>query len=104
MSSWVNLYRKTLTKSACLSFTKAMASNGSNSSSEFNSIKYSVQEGVAHIELNRPNVMNAIDFQMPMELENATELANLDDNVKVRFSFLRAPWGGLVTKSITAKI
>lgn len=47
------------------------------------SLKYSVRDRVAHIMLDRPERLNAIDIQMPGELMNAVEMANLDDSVKV---------------------
>ena len=50
---------------------------------KFQSLKYSVKERVAHIMLDRPARMNAIDMYMPGELVKAVELANLDDSVKV---------------------
>ena len=50
---------------------------------DFSSIKYSVKEQVAHIMLDRPARLNAIDLNMPSELSRAVELANLDDTVKV---------------------
>ena len=52
-------------------------------SSEFSSILYSVSNRVAHIQLNRPEVYNAIDLSMPFEIEGAVDKANLDDNVRV---------------------
>ena len=47
------------------------------------SLKYSVHDRVAHIMLNRPARMNAINIPMPGELVRAVEMANLDDSVKV---------------------
>ena len=47
------------------------------------SLKYSVRDRVAHIMLDRPHRMNAIDIRMPGELTQAVEMANLDDSVKV---------------------
>ena len=51
--------------------------------SDFKSIKYWVDDRVAHIQLNRPARLNAIDIHMPFELENAVDHANADENVKV---------------------
>ncbi len=50
---------------------------------EFKSISYRVADQIAHITLNRPHVYNAIDEHMPQELQNAVEMANLDNSVKV---------------------
>lgn len=49
----------------------------------YRSILYRVVGRVAHLELNRPERLNAIDEHMPAEIERAVEQANLDDNVKV---------------------
>jgi enoyl-CoA hydratase len=49
----------------------------------FSSILYRVVGRVAHIELNRPERLNAIDEYMPFEIEQAVEQANLDDSVRV---------------------
>lgn len=49
----------------------------------YKSILYRVVGRVAHIELNRPERLNAIDEHMPIELEHAVEQANLDDDVRV---------------------
>ncbi len=49
---------------------------------------YSVVGRVAHIKLNRPDRLNAIDLQMPFELEQAVEQANLDDDVRVSRNLL----------------
>lgn len=54
----------------------------------YRSILYRVVGRVAHIELNRPERLNAIDEHMPSELENAVNTANLDDNVRVCDSLL----------------
>ena len=51
----------------------------------FSSILYRVIGRVAHIELNRPERLNAIDEYMPFEIEQAVEQANLDDSVRVSF-------------------
>lgn len=50
---------------------------------DFVSVKFWVEDRVAHIQLNRPDRYNAIDENMTVELEAAVELANLDDSVKV---------------------
>lgn len=54
-----------------------------HSSPEFKSILYSVSDRVAHIQLNRPHVFNAIDEHIPLEVEQAVAMANADDAVKV---------------------
>ena len=51
--------------------------------SDFQSIKYWVDDRVAYIQLNRPASLNAIDIHMPFELESAVDHANADENVKV---------------------
>ncbi|GAB6031189.1 hypothetical protein CHUAL_007985 [Chamberlinius hualienensis] len=50
---------------------------------EFKSVKYWVDNRVGHIQLNRPQRLNAIDYYMPLEIQAAVELANGDKNVKV---------------------
>ena len=60
---------------------------GAANKMEFKSIAYSVQNKVAHVQLNRPNRMNAIDYYMPKELSTAVEMANMDDDVKVCTNF-----------------
>jgi len=63
----------------------------------YQSILYRVVGRVAHIELNRPERLNAIDEYMPFEIEQAVEAANLDDNVRVcikdanEYSIIRIP-------------
>ncbi|XP_013386560.1 probable enoyl-CoA hydratase, mitochondrial [Lingula anatina] len=49
----------------------------------FKSVAYDVKDEVAHIQLNRPHVLNAIDMHMPGEIQDAVKLANWDENVKV---------------------
>ena len=49
----------------------------------FQSVEYKIVDRVAHITLNRPHRFNAIDMHMPIELEQAVELANLDSKAKV---------------------
>lgn len=52
-------------------------------SQKFRSIKFNVDDKVASITLNRPQVFNAIDEHLPFELRSAVELANQHDKVKV---------------------
>lgn len=58
---------------------------GGQSSDDFKSVKYWTENKgrVAHLMLNRPERLNAIDHQMPLEIERAIKLANWDDAVKV---------------------
>ena len=51
----------------------------------FKSVQYEVKDNVAYITLNRPKRYNAIDENMPPELETAVALANWNDSVKVIF-------------------
>ena len=48
-----------------------------------NTIEYSVDGRVARIELNRPERGNGITFEMPRELAECVERADLDPNVHV---------------------
>ncbi|OXA39026.1 3-hydroxypropionyl-coenzyme A dehydratase [Folsomia candida] len=50
---------------------------------DFQSVKYFTEEnGVAHILLNRPEGLNAIDFHMPAEIEASINLARWKPDVK----------------------
>lgn len=51
--------------------------------SDYQTITYSVNQGVATITLNRPKAMNAISQQMRHELKRATDAAESDNNVRV---------------------
>lgn len=46
-------------------------------------ILYEKQAPIAHITLNRPDKLNAIDEEMPRALQAAVERANRDDEVRV---------------------
>ena len=59
-----------------------------NNPDDFKSVQYTVKDKVAHILLNRPEVMNAIDANMPLEIEKAVEFANFDDKVKVKHKWV----------------
>lgn len=52
---------------------------------DFKSIKYWTENKgrVAHVMLNRPEALNAIDHHMPIEIEKAIKIANFDESVKV---------------------
>jgi len=50
---------------------------------KFKSVKYWTEGRVAHVMLNRPERLNAIDHHMPFELEGAIKLANWDPSVRV---------------------
>ncbi|MXW57014.1 MAG: enoyl-CoA hydratase [Acidimicrobiia bacterium] len=52
-------------------------------STAFDTIEYSVDEAVATITLNRPEVANAQDTQLIDELDAAFDLAEADDEVRV---------------------
>ncbi len=52
-------------------------------STAFDTIEYSVDEAVATITLNRPDVANAQDTQLIDELDAAFDLAEADDDVRV---------------------
>jgi enoyl-CoA hydratase len=47
----------------------------------YETITYTVKDRVAHIELNRPHVLNAIVAPMPFEIRSAVSVANFDDSV-----------------------
>lgn len=49
----------------------------------FQSIRYFKEDRVAHIELNRPDRLNAIDEYMPFEIQKAVQRANIDDDIHV---------------------
>ena len=49
---------------------------------EFETILYSVDEGIATITLNRPEKLNAFTARMMMELIAAFDLTDADDAVK----------------------
>jgi enoyl-CoA hydratase len=50
---------------------------------EFRSVQYSTRGRIAHLTLNRPDRLNAIDDAMPGEIAAAVELANDDPAVHV---------------------
>lgn len=50
---------------------------------DFKSIRYFAEDRVAHIELNRPDRLNAIDKYMPFEIQKAVQRANFDDEIHV---------------------
>ena len=52
-------------------------------STDFDTIEYSVDEAVATITLNRPEVANAQDTRLIDELDAAFDLAEADDDVRV---------------------
>ena len=56
-----------------------------NEPTGFTSVLYSVEpeKRVAHITLNRPEALNAINDEMPLEIERAVTMANADDRVHV---------------------
>jgi len=49
----------------------------------YNTILYTVTEGICHIQLNRPDVLNALSPQLVVELKNAFEVAAKDESVGV---------------------
>lgn len=50
--------------------------------SDFETILYEVEDGIATITLNRPDKMNAMTYPMAMELLEALDRADADDAVK----------------------
>jgi enoyl-CoA hydratase len=52
-------------------------------STPFNTLKYQKESRLAFITLNRPERLNAINNEMPVEIQRAVEEANLDDDVHV---------------------
>ncbi len=57
--------------------------SSSFSGKDFKSIRYFTEDRVAHIELNRPDRLNAIDKYMPFEIQKAIQRANFDDEIHV---------------------
>lgn len=51
--------------------------------SDFSTLLYDVREAKAYITLNRPDRLNAINDEMPAEINAAVERANADDAVRV---------------------
>jgi len=49
----------------------------------YNTILYTVTDGICHIQLNRPDVLNALSPQLVVELKNAFEVAAKDETVGV---------------------
>lgn len=52
-------------------------------SSSYSTLLYQKKDRIAHIILNRPDRFNAINHELPVELQNAVEEANLDEDVHV---------------------
>ena len=50
---------------------------------DYNSIKFSVNEGVATICLNRPDVFNAFNEEQSFEMQSALKAVKKDDDVRV---------------------
>jgi enoyl-CoA hydratase len=50
---------------------------------EFSTITYEVKDRKAYITLNRPETLNAINYEMPGEINEAVKLANENPNVHV---------------------
>jgi len=67
----------------CLTLTFKRFFQSKIQSSDFQSIKYWTEGRVAHVQLNRPESLNAIDTRMPSELQNAVQKANWDPDVRV---------------------
>lgn len=87
-ASIIYLARKNNSKSAHQRKFSSTGGNNAGSScsgDDFKSIKYWTENKgrVAHLMLNRPFALNAIDHEMPVEIERAIKLANWDDSVKV---------------------
>lgn len=47
----------------------------------YSSIEYWVEGRIAHLKLNRPSRLNAIDYHMPAEVQDAIRRANFDTDV-----------------------
>ncbi len=50
---------------------------------EFKLIKLETADGIAQIILNRPEVLNALNYEMVMEIAEAVRIISVDDNIKV---------------------
>lgn len=50
---------------------------------KFKTINISVENKIASIELNRPDVLNAFNAELILELQQATQIVKDDDNVRV---------------------
>ncbi|MGD9010690.1 MAG: enoyl-CoA hydratase/isomerase family protein, partial [Desulfobacteraceae bacterium] len=50
---------------------------------EYNTLLYEKSEGIATITLNRPEVLNALNQRLWLELQNALEDAQQDQTIKV---------------------
>ena len=50
---------------------------------EFSALLYEVRDSKAYVTLNRPDRLNAIDDEMPAQINAAVERANADDAVRV---------------------
>lgn len=50
---------------------------------KFHSLRYWTEDRVAHVMLNRPERLNAIDRYMPFEIEQSIKMANWDPSVRV---------------------
>lgn len=50
---------------------------------DFSHIEYRVEEGIAHLVLNRPERLNALGKQTLLEIDSALDLAEQDQDVKV---------------------
>ncbi len=48
---------------------------------DYGSLEYWREGRIAHVLLNRPQRLNAIDLQLPFQLQNAIQQANWDDEV-----------------------
>ncbi|KAJ8039001.1 putative enoyl-CoA hydratase, mitochondrial [Holothuria leucospilota] len=54
-----------------------------NEEEPYKTLLYHVKDRVAYITLNRPEHLNAINYEMPGEIQSAVERANRDDKVRV---------------------
>lgn len=83
MNNCLRLLLRRYLQSSPLIRNGTLEQSSSFSTKDFQSIKYFTEDRVAHILLNRPDRLNAIDKYMPFEIQKAVQKANFDDEVHV---------------------
>lgn len=83
MNNCLGVILKRCLPSSKLTFHGTIRRLSSVSTKDFKSIRYFTEDRVAHIQLNRPDRLNAIDKYMPFEIQKAVQKANFDDEVHV---------------------